>query len=237
MLLPRHNGRMGVEPFEREIYSESEAAEILRIAPSTLHWWLEGGKRRGKTYPPVLRPEPTGSRSLTWPEFLEAALLRQYRRKHGVELQEIRRFISRLREEQGVPHPLLHTLPMVGVGRRLLLEMQRETALPDELWLVAPADGQIVLTEPAATFLRRVEWDEGIAIGWRPHDDEASPVLCRPDTRFGRPSIHGISTGAIVEHLDGDEDEDDVASQFGLTVDDVRWARAYELSRQSARAA
>lgn len=233
----RQNGHMGVELFDRKIYSESDAAEILRVPTSTLHWWLEGGERRGKTYPPVLRPESTGARSLTWSEFIEAALLRQYRRTHGVDLHEIRQFISRLREEQGVPYPLAHFVPMVGERRRLLLEIQQETNLPGELWLVAPTDDQIVLTEPAASFVRRVEWDDGLAVGWRPHDDDASPVRCYPDARFGRPSIGGISTEAIVEHLDGGEDETDVAEQFDLTVDDVRWASAYELSRRSALAA
>jgi hypothetical protein len=30
---------------DRELYSEAEAARLLRLAPSTLHWWLEGGER------------------------------------------------------------------------------------------------------------------------------------------------------------------------------------------------
>ena len=51
---------------DRELYSEAEAARLLRLAPSTLHWWLEGGERRGRAYRPVLRVEPTGSRSVSW---------------------------------------------------------------------------------------------------------------------------------------------------------------------------
>jgi len=63
---------------DREMYSEAEAARLLRVARGTLHYWLEGGTRRGKTYKPVVRIEPTGARSVTWAEFLEAALLREY---------------------------------------------------------------------------------------------------------------------------------------------------------------
>lgn len=59
----------------------------------------------------------------------------------------------------------------------------------------------------------------------------------RPTQRFGRPAIGGISTEVIVEHLDGGEDEEEVAEQFGLSLNDVRWARAYELSRQTPSAA
>ncbi len=226
-----------VKTLDREVYSEADAAEILRVAPSTLHWWLEGRQQGSKVYAPVLRPEPTGSRSLTWAEFVEAALLRQYRREFQVRLQEIRDFIATLREKEGVPYPLAHYRPWVGEGRRLLLEMQQKSQLPGELWLVAPASDQLVLTEPAASFLKRVEWDDDLPVAWRPHDDDASPVRCRPTQRFGRPSIGGVSTEAIVEHLDGGEDEEEVAEQFDLSLDDVRWARSYELSRRTPTAA
>lgn len=228
---------MDVRTLDREVYSEADAAEILRVAPSTLHWWLEGRKQGDKVYPPVIRPESTGSRSLTWAEFVEAALLRQYRREHQVRLQEIRDFVSTLRAETGVPYPLAHYRPWVGEGCRLLLEMQQKSQLPGELWLVAPASDQIVLTDPAASFLKRVEWEDDLPVAWKPHEDESSPVRCQPTLRFGRPSIGGISTEVVVEHLEGGEDEVEVAEQFGLTVDDVHWARSYELSRRTPVAA
>lgn len=63
---------------DREMYAEAEAARLLRVAQSTLHYWLEGGKQRGKTYRPIIRPEATGQRSVTWAEFVEAGLLREY---------------------------------------------------------------------------------------------------------------------------------------------------------------
>jgi len=171
---------------------------------------------------------------MTWAEFVEARLVRQYRQELHVKLQEIRAFIAKLRDEEGVPYPLAHFNPWVGEGRQLLLELQQEAALPGELWLVAPASDQILLTEPAAAFLRRVDGEANLPVAWRPHDDEGSPVRCRPTQRFGKPSIGGVSTEAIVEHLDGGEDEHEVAEQFGLSVDGVRWASAFELSRRSA---
>ena len=74
---------------DRELYTETEAARLLRLAPSTLHWWLEGGERRGRAYRPVLRVEPTGSRLISWAEFVEAGLLRQDRRVHQVPLPQL----------------------------------------------------------------------------------------------------------------------------------------------------
>ena len=35
----------GVELLEREVYTEAEASRLLRTPQSTLHYWLEGGRR------------------------------------------------------------------------------------------------------------------------------------------------------------------------------------------------
>jgi hypothetical protein len=42
---------------EREMFSEAEAARLLQVPQSTLHYWLEGGVRGERTYRPVIRPE------------------------------------------------------------------------------------------------------------------------------------------------------------------------------------
>lgn len=236
---------MSLALLERETYSEADAADLLGVPSRTLHRWIEGDEHRGKFHPPVLRPEPTGSRALTWGEFIEAALLCQYRRSLKVRLDEIRTFIMLLRDRDGVPYPLAHHKPWVGEGCRLLLEMQARAELPDELWLVAATSGQVVLLPPASSFVHRIDWDHNgsgkisdkIAVAWRPHADEASPVRCSPTHRFGHPAIKGISTAAIVEHLEGGEDETEVAEQFSLDVDDIRWASSYELSKRTPRAA
>jgi len=94
---------MGVSVLERELFSEAEAARLLRVPQSTLHWWLDGGTYRGRGYRPVIRLEPRGERSVTWAEFVEAGLLRQYRRIHGVSLSELRTVIDRLRAEYDTP--------------------------------------------------------------------------------------------------------------------------------------
>ena len=47
---------------EREMYTEAAAARLLRVAPGTLHYWLEGGQRGDKVYQPVIRGTATGSR-------------------------------------------------------------------------------------------------------------------------------------------------------------------------------
>jgi uncharacterized protein (DUF433 family) len=180
------------------------------------------------------RTEPTSGRSVTWAEFIEAGLLREYRRTHGVALSELRIVIDRLRDEYGTPYPLAHHRPFVGPGRELLLEVQRDARLDPDLCLVAVANDQLLLTPVAEAFVQRVEWAEDIAVSWRPHDDPQSPVRMAPDVRFGRPAIKGISTEALWEHVESGEDLADVAEAFDLDIDDVRWALAYETSARAA---
>lgn len=240
--LPRGHGRgaigqnrhMSVEALGREMFAEAEAARLLQVAQGTLHYWLEGGRRGDRHYLPIIRTKPTGSRIVTWGEFVEAGLLRQYRRKHQIPMAELRAVIERLRDRLGVPYPLAHFKPFVGPGQRLLLEVQEAAELPGEFWLVAIADGQPTLTAPSETYVERVEWAEDLAVGWRPAADPRSPVRMRPDERFGLPSIGGIKTEVIWEHLEADESFDEVAAQFGLTTDEVRWAHACETSLRAA---
>jgi uncharacterized protein (DUF433 family) len=219
---------------DREMFSEAEASRLLRVPQSTLHWWLDGGTYRSRHYRPVIRVEATGERSVTWAEFVEAGLLREYRRTHGVALSELRMVIDRLRDEFESPYPLAHYRPFVGPGRELLLEVQRETGLDADLCLVAVANDQLLLTPAAESFVQRVEWAEDIAVSWRPHDDPLSPVRMAPDVRFGKPAIKGISTEALWEHVESGEDLIEVAEAFDLDVDDVRWALAYETSARAA---
>jgi hypothetical protein len=55
----------------------------------------------------VIRLQPRGDRSVTWAEFVEAGLLREYRRTHRVPMAELRTFTDLLREQLSVPYPSL----------------------------------------------------------------------------------------------------------------------------------
>lgn len=223
---------MSVSILEREMFSEAEASRLLRVAQSTLHYWLEGGKRRGKTYKPVLRIEPKGSRAVTWAEFVEAGLLRQYRRQHSVPMAELRDFIDLLRAATGSPYPLAHYRPYIA-DRQLVLDAQDEAGLDADFCLVAVVRGQLILTPASQGFVERVDWSDDYAAGWRPHDDPNSPVRIRPGVRFGRPEVGGISTEVLREHHDAGEDEAEIAEAFDLTIDSVEWALSYERSTRA----
>lgn len=222
-----------LEVLEREMYSEAEAARLLGLSQASLSYWLEGGKRRGKTYSPVIRPQAKGGHPpVTWAEFVEAGWLRSYR-KADVPMAELRRFIELLRDGMGVPYPLADRRPFVS-ARQLVFEAQESAGLTGEFALVAPLHGQFLLAPAPEAFFRRVSWQGDLAVGWSPSEDPTSPVRIDPDLRFGQPAIKGVATEVIREHYEAGEGDDEIARDFGLDVEDVVWALAYE---QGARAA
>lgn len=52
---------MGVTVLDREMFTEAEAARLLRVSQNTLNYWLEGGEYRGLRYRPVMREQARGS--------------------------------------------------------------------------------------------------------------------------------------------------------------------------------
>lgn len=217
---------------EREMYTEALAARLLGVPQSTLHYWLEGGTRRGKSYKPILRQEPHGRRVVTWAEFVEAGWLSEYR-NHNVPMAELRRFIDALREKFGVPYPLADRRPLVS-GRHLVYDAQTAAQLGAEFCLVTVVNDQMLLTAPGAAFTQRVVWDGDVAVAYRPDPHPRSPVRIEPDVRFGKPAVKGISTEAIWEQDDAGEDVDAIAEIFHLDVADVRWALSYENAQRAA---
>jgi uncharacterized protein (DUF433 family) len=171
-----------------------------------------------------------GRTTVTWAEFVEAGLLRQYRRELDVPMPELRAFIDALRDKLGVPYPLADRRPYVGVGRELVIEAQEEVGLGPGLFLVAVTRDQLVLTEASRSFVDRVTWDGHAAVGWRPADDPSSPVRIDPTRRFGRPAVDGVSTEVLREHHDAGEDADRIAAAFGLDPAQVHAALAFESS-------
>ncbi len=59
----------------------------------------------------MIREEATGSRNVTWADFIEAGLLRQYRRSHNMSMVDLRNFIDAMCQRTGVPYPLAHYKP------------------------------------------------------------------------------------------------------------------------------
>lgn len=218
---------------ERPVTVVREAARQLRIPPSTLSQWLEGGVRAGRVYPPVLRDEPTGSNEVTWGEMVEARYLRAYR-DVKVSMQALRPFIRALRDEFGVPYPLAHFRPYVDTNRRLMIELQKASGLPEELWLVyEPRSRQYVINAYLRRdFLDQVEFEQGgsqIATRLRPAG-QRSPVVMDPRISSGASTVAGVRTEVLAEQARAGASLDEIAEDFGLSLDQLQAALAYEFA-------
>jgi len=217
---------------ERPLYSCSEAARLLQIHPETLRRWLEGSVRAGVHYAPVIRHEPTGSEVVTWGEFVEAGLLRGYR-KERVPLQKMRPFIERARSEFGVPYPLAHFNPKID-NKRLVYELQKETGLDPKLYLVDAENEQIRWAEPVKDFLKKVEFDAvGIVSRFFPMG-KLTPVVIDPEVSFGVPQIRGIRTELVAESVEAGESLEMAARSWDLQPVEVEAALSWERSITAA---
>ncbi len=221
----------GVSLLARPVMTAREAARQLRIPPSTVIHWLEGGTRRGTWYEPILREDPLGNTEMTWGEVVEARYLRAYRREHAVSMQRLRPFIRVMRQEFGVPYPLAHFKPFVGDGRRLLAEIQERLEVPQRLRLVYEvASGQSILDPKVVGFLERVDFAETgqrEARRLRPAGP-SSPVVMDPLFGSAAATVRGVRTEVLAELHEAGVPVGSIAQDFGLPLQIVKAAISWE---------
>lgn len=218
---------------ELPLYSVTEAGRLLGVLPATLKRWLEGYNARGTRHPPIIRPEPTGSDSVTWGEFVEAGFLHEYRTR--LPLQRIRPLVDAMREQFEVAHPLAHFQPLVDKQKReTLSDLQMLTDTPEALYLVRWSDQQLLWAQPVLRFLDKVEFDPyAVARRVFPLGKEV-PVIIDPRRSFGIPQVRGVRTEAIAELLEAGEPAEAVAGMWGLEMGEVDAARTWERHLKAA---
>lgn len=226
-----------IDLLDRRVMTAPEAARQLSIPATTLLRWLEGERRGGKWYPPVLREDPTAAADMSWGEIVEARYLRAYRAKN-VPMQRLRPFISDMRQQFGVPYPLAHFKPFAS-GRRLLLEVQEQAHLPESMRMVYEVStGQLILDARVTGFLDRVEFaDTGNeeAVRIRPAGKD-SPVVIDPLISSGASTVRGTRTEILAEQASAGTPVDEIAEDFGMPVELVKAALSYEWSAETAAA-
>ncbi|MGH3711554.1 MAG: hypothetical protein ACRDRQ_26400 [Pseudonocardiaceae bacterium] len=121
-------GSMGqvVSMLERPVYSYAEIDRLLRLTPGTAKRWIDGYKRAGRVYEPVVRQERTGSPWVTWGEFVETRLLFEFR--SSVPMIKLRPVVEWLRERASRDYPLAYARPFLAPeGKELLVAAQVAT--------------------------------------------------------------------------------------------------------------
>jgi uncharacterized protein (DUF433 family) len=221
------------------VYGMAQVDRLLGLTPSTARRWIDGYKRGGKAYPPVVRLESTGEEIVTWGEFVETRLLSEYR-DAGVPLVRMRPAIDRLRELFDQRYPLAHARSYVDVaGRELVLEVQESVGLERALQLVVLRNNQVVLADGAENFRRaaRFRTEDGAVELLHPVT-EITEVVIDPLRQFGEPVVQdrSVRTEIIGEQMRAGEPIDAIAEIYDLPRPSVEAALRYELIRSGTAA-
>jgi uncharacterized protein (DUF433 family) len=221
---------------ERPTYGLAQIDHLLRLPAGTARRWIDGYRRAGKPYPPVIREQATGVEIATWGEFVETRLLAEYR-EAGVPLLHLRPVVEALRDELRTPYPLAEARTWLSVeGRELVRQVQDDVSLDRHLALVEVATGQSVLrwSREARNFLGSAEWagegDTAQIVRMRPVH-EVQDVVIDPLQGFGEPVVRGVRTEVIGELMRAGESPEAIAALYELPPSIVNSAIRYELLR------
>ena len=220
---------------DRAIYSYADVDRLVGMRAGTARRWLEGYKRAGRFYEPVLRPEPIGDDAVTWGEMVEARLLAEFRSRN-VPVQRLRPAVVQLRKEFG-RYPLAHAQPFLDVeGRELVRSVQDRVGLEHRLQLVVVRNDQLVLADTAERFRSAVEYDDDIVGRLKP-DPRTPGVVMDPQRAFGQPAIRNVRTESLAEDFRSGAGREELADLYDLSVEQVDDAIRFELIAGSERAA
>lgn len=152
-------------------------------------------------------------------------------------LQRLRPVIDELRREFATPYPLATAKPFI-LGKELVLEVQERNGLPHAIAIVIRSGQQVLLTDDASRFLKKVEFDppdRGDVRRIHPAG-RASPVVIDPLVRFGRPAVNGVATERLWALNDAGETAEEIAEAYDMAGESVRAAIAYEEQLRSLTA-
>ncbi len=223
---------MSITYLERPVYGFSQVDDLLELKGGTARRWIDGYKRRGREYAPIVRERRANNDVVTWGEFVETRVLAAYR-DAGVPMLRMRPVVEGLRQRFQVRYPLATIRPYVDDALRLVYEVQEEAHLEHSMRLVVEASsGQYVLAPDVRRFRRLAVFEdvqgEG-SIVTRLHPlGENRQVVIDPVRRFGSPVVRSTPTEVLAELVRAGEPVEWVAEQYDLTLEQVLDALEYE---------
>ncbi|MFY9820694.1 MAG: DUF433 domain-containing protein [Thermoanaerobaculia bacterium] len=217
---------------ERPRYILAQAARYVHISPTTLRSWVVGRTYQtasGSRYfrPLIARPVPEDAR-LSFPNLIEAHVLRALRVRHEVPMSALRTALDYAESECNIKRLLLHSDLRTGAGTVFIERLGQIIDLG--------RSGQIVLKELLNAHLNRIDRNlEGLPLRLFPvitarGVDGPRIVAVDPKIAFGRPIISGkgVRTLTIVERLDAGEERSAIAADYGLEEREIDEAILYE---------
>jgi uncharacterized protein (DUF433 family) len=159
---------------------------------------------------------------------VEAHVLRALRTEHGVKLKALRAAIRYAEGELKIERLLLNSELRSHAGEVFLTHYGDLISLSHS--------GQLAMRKMLQEYLRRIEWD-GAEFPVRLHPfvlSEAAadgmPIAIDPLIAFGRPVVksRSISTAAIAGRIDAGETVVELATDYGLSQQEIEQAILYE---------
>jgi uncharacterized protein (DUF433 family) len=198
-----------------------------------------GASRRSE---PVIELADLASSRLSFSNLTEAHVLDALRRQYQVELPQIRRAVTYLREHFRSPHPLVHH-EMLTDRKHLFVEA---AGVKDVI--NASRHGQLAMRDLIGLHLQRVEWDKDGFVARlypftrsrrTPVEEASQPRLVTMDPRveFGRPILKtsAVPTAVIADRYKAGESIADLADDYG--EDPLNIEEAVRCELQPAKAA
>jgi uncharacterized protein (DUF433 family) len=200
----------------RGIYDGHEVAHLLAVDVERVVRWATPDTRGN---PPIAAPSL--GRAFAFEDLVTLAVAFEIRHR-GVPEVQIRRGLQVLRDELHLDQPLAHrpVLDTVATSGSSLVAQVRGA------WLDVGRGRQGTFEDIVMLYLTRLSFDDaGVATAWAP----APYVLLDPRIQAGAPCVAGtrIPTATIHALLD-DESVDEVADEYGLTVEHVDAADKFE---------
>lgn len=224
-------GRMSVASMlDREVYVYAEVDRLIGLAGGTAKRWINGYERSGKVYDPILRVSARDTQWVTWGEFVEARMLAEYRNRNKVPIARQREAIERLRAMFNLRYPLAHLRPFMSTFDHDLTMTGPEVGLPDTE--ISIRTGQALLGDARwlaeAATLSHDDLEDAVIVEL-PADKEFPGIVINPTRYSGQPTFVGrrVSPVTIAGMANNGERPEDLAADFGLSLQQVRDAVAY----------
>lgn len=209
-------------------YPLAEAARILGTNPSTLRSWFhgrnyatKGGRRRSA---PVMQATQEAGAPLSFIDLIEAHMLLAIRKGYGIPLKRLRDAMEYLREKGDDLLFLAH--------ENFKHDRQHLYIQEDKHLLSLSERGQHVNRHVIADGLKQiVHGEDGYADKFFPllKGQGQNTIMLSPLVGFGRPVLarRGVSVQAIAQRFDAGEHLADLATDYGVTMDEIedaiRW--------------